>query len=451
VWDGQLRLLTIGLILTITMVGSEALAIGAVMPDVEDELGDRWLYGWVFSAFFLGSLVGITLAGRLADRTHPWRPFAAGLLLFCGGLIAGGLAPSMIVLVGARVAQGLGAGALPATAYVCIGRAYPAAVRPRMFALLSTAWIVPGVIGPSLAAWVGDRWSWRWVFLGLVPLVVVAGSLAVRAVRRSVPDSTPQPADRTVARDAILVAAGAALLLAGSTASRWYLLAAGLVLGSMVLLPPYRRLTPVGVFRGRAGLPAAIACRGLLTFAFFSVDAFVALALRDGRGTQPRVVGVTLTVTTLLWVIGAWIQERTIVRVGPRRLVRFGFGGLACLWAVAALAVGDALPVAVLVAAFGLAGLAMGPAYAALSVTTLGIAAPGAEGRATSALQLTDVLGTSLGTGAAGALVALGDRSSAELQTVLALVFLAGALVALLGGVVARGVPARLPSPVTAG
>jgi MFS family permease len=451
VWDGSLRLLTVGLILTITMVGSESLAIGAVMPDVENELGDRWLYGWVFSAFFLGSLVGITLAGRMADRMHPWRPFAVGLVLFCGGLIAGGLAPSMLVLVVARVAQGLGAGALPATAYVCIGRAYPASLRPRMFALLSTAWIVPGVIGPSLAAWVGDRWSWRWVFLGLVPLVVVVGALAVRAVRRSVPESPPQPADRTIARDAVLVAVGAALLLAGLTASRWYLVVAGLAAGLAVLLPPYRRLTPVGVFRGRPGLPAAIACRGLLTFAFFSVDAFVALALRDGRGTEPGVVGVTLTATTLLWVIGAWVQDRTILRIGPRRLVRLGFGGLAALWVLAALAVGDSFPVAVLVAAFGLAGLAMGPAYAALSVTTLGVAEAGAEGRATSALQLTDVLGTSLGTGAAGALVAFGDRTDGELQVVLGVVFALGAGVALFGWWVARRVPARLPSPVTAG
>jgi MFS family permease len=451
VWSGKLRLLTIGLILTITLVGSEALAISAVMPDVEDELGDRWLYGWVFSAFFLGSLVGITLAGRMADRTHPWKPFAIGLVLFCGGLIAGGLAPSMIVLVVARAAQGLGAGALPATAYVCIGRAYPPSLRPRMFALLSTAWIVPGVLGPSLAVRVGASWGWRWVFLGLVPLVLVVGTLAVRAVRESVPASPPQPADRTVARDAVLVAVAAAVVLAGLTAPAWYLLGGALALGLLVGLPPYWRLTPPGVLRGRPGLPAAIACRGLLTAAFFSVDAFVALALVEGRGTGDRVVGFALSATTLLWVAGAWLQDRTIHRLGPRRLVRTGLVGLAACWAVAALAMDDSTPVAVLVLAFALSGLAMGPAYASISVTTLGLAEPGAEGRATSALQLTDVLGTALGTGAAGALVAFGDRSDIELPVTLAVVFAVGAAVALLGTFVARGVPARLPQATAAG
>ena len=62
------------------------------------------------------------------------------LALFALGLLAGGLAPSMIVLVAARAIQGIGAGAIPAVAYVAVGRAYPTASQPRMFAVMSSAW-----------------------------------------------------------------------------------------------------------------------------------------------------------------------------------------------------------------------------------------------------------------------------------------------------------------------
>ena len=122
------------------------------MPIVDRDLGGNIdLYGWVFSGFFLGNLLGIVVAGLLIDRGGLVRPFVLGLRLFSIGLLVGGLAPSMPVLVVARFVQGLGAGAIPPVAYVSIGRALPEALRPRMFATLSTAWVLPGVIGPALA------------------------------------------------------------------------------------------------------------------------------------------------------------------------------------------------------------------------------------------------------------------------------------------------------------
>src|SRR5207249_5575907 len=122
----------------------EALAIATIMPLVVEDLGRISLYGWAFSAFLLADLVGIVIAGELADRFGPAVPFGAGLALFAVGLLIGGLAPSMPVLVAARAIQGFGAGAIPAVAYVVIGRTYPDALRPRLFAILSTAWVVPG-------------------------------------------------------------------------------------------------------------------------------------------------------------------------------------------------------------------------------------------------------------------------------------------------------------------
>ena len=77
-----LRGLTIGLIATITLVALESLAIGTVMPIVAEELGNLELYGWVYSAFFLGNLVGTVIAGTALDRQPLHRPFAVGLALF---------------------------------------------------------------------------------------------------------------------------------------------------------------------------------------------------------------------------------------------------------------------------------------------------------------------------------------------------------------------------------
>ena len=67
-WSPARRTLTGGLVLTITLVAFEALAISTVLPVVAKELGGLDLYGWVFSAFLLGNLVGIVAVGGLIDR-----------------------------------------------------------------------------------------------------------------------------------------------------------------------------------------------------------------------------------------------------------------------------------------------------------------------------------------------------------------------------------------------
>jgi MFS family permease len=122
-WSPGRRALTIGLILNVTIVASEALAVSTIIPIVARGLGGIDLYGWVFSGFFLGSLLGIVVAGMMIDRGSLARPFILGIGLFAIGLLIGGLAPSMAVLAAARVIQGFGAGAIPAVAYVSIARA----------------------------------------------------------------------------------------------------------------------------------------------------------------------------------------------------------------------------------------------------------------------------------------------------------------------------------------
>ena len=415
-WSPQRRALTVGLVLTITFIASEALAVVTIMPVVARDLHGVSLYGWVFTAFMLGSLVGIVAAGRQADKFGPARPFLGGVLLFGAGLTIAGLAPSMLVLVAGRALQGIGAGAVPAVAYVAIGRSLPEHLRARMMAVLSSAWVVPGLIGPAVAAAVASLVGWRWVFLGLLPLVAVTGSLAMPALFRlgprdrdgDDPASGGAGAEHRLA-DGVGAAAGAGLLLAGLTmvvGSR-VLIGAALLIGGLVIIGrSLRRLLPRGTFTAQPGLPAVILCRGLLTFAFFGADAYVTLTIATVRHHTPALASVAVTGATLAWTAGAWLQSRLNGRWAPRRLVRCGVLIVAIGLAAMALVLLPATPVAVGLAAWTVAGFGIGLAYAPITLLMLGEAPPGREGWAAASLSLADVLGAALGIGAGGAAIA---------------------------------------------
>src|SRR6202007_3128344 len=99
IWAPAHRPLTVGLVLAVTFVAFEALAVATILPVIGRHLGDLRLYGWVFSAFLLASLIGIVLAGTLADRVPLARPMVAGLALFALGLVIGGAAPRILGLL----------------------------------------------------------------------------------------------------------------------------------------------------------------------------------------------------------------------------------------------------------------------------------------------------------------------------------------------------------------
>jgi MFS family permease len=448
-WSPARRTLTSGLVLTVTLVAFEALAIATVMPDVARELGalNSGLYGWVFTAFFLGSLVGIAVVGGAVDRRGLVLPFLLGLGLFAAGLLIGGLAPTMPVLIAGRFLQGLGAGAIPPIAYVAIARSMPEALRPRMFALLSTAWVLPGVIGPAIAGLVGETIGWRAVFLGLLPLIAVAAAFTLPAVRAVIAPAAAADAEAAAAASlrrrvplALVVSLGAGLLTAAMTSGNPLILATLGPLGLLLGVPAFRRLTPAGTLRAARGMPAAVLVRGITTFAFFGVDAYVSLLLVEWRGLTLAEAGISLTAATLAWTAGSWIQAQGSGRWPPDRFVRAGLIVVTAGIGLFSLVLLPEVPVWLAVPTFSVVGLGMGLCYAALALIVLREAPAHEQGFASSALSLSDVLGTALGTGVTGAIVAAGARATGEPASGLA----AGFAVALAVGLVGLALTGRL-------
>ncbi|MBA2519523.1 MAG: MFS transporter [Chloroflexia bacterium] len=468
-WDPPRRLLTAGLLMLVAATAFEALAVATIMPAVAADLDGLALYGWAFSAFGLANMVGIVFAGGFADRSGPFVPFALGVVVLTIGLILGGVAASMGILILARILQGFAGGCVSSIAYVAIGRGYPAAAKPKMLALLSSAWVVPGLIGPAISGVITDQVGWRWVFLALVPLPPLAAAMVVPGLRQ-IPAGQVTMNALVRIRRAVQLALGAGLFLAGLgwrdrlTLNRPVglpfqldlaapLVAVMMVLGGVLIaIPALRALLPPGTLRAAAGLPAAVATMGLLNVGFFGVDAFVPLALVDVRGQTIIYASLALTGATITWTIGSWLQARFSPTASRRRLIQTGLIIVSVGCALFLPVLAPAVPVLLGPVSWTLAGLGMGLAFSTLSLVVLETAPAGQEGAAAASLQLANVLGGGLGTGIGGALVGSIGAGDGLLRTALTIQEVAMIVVLLVAVAAAARLPNRPPaSPPLAG
>jgi MFS family permease len=450
--DRRRRALAAALVFLVTLVAMEALAVITILPHVKDDLGGLAWYAWVISAFQLAQIAGIPVTGRLLDRTNPAVPLIIGIVAFGSGLAVGALAPSMPVLVIGRALQGFGAGAIPAVAYVCVGRGFEEEQRPRIFALMSSASVIPAVASPALASVVYRFFGWRWVFGGLIPLTIIAGGLAVPAVRalgRAEVDPMAEAVDPetnegrgTIGPSLILVIGATAVIGGFGLRQPAPAIAIGLI-GVVVTTLAFRRLTPEGSLRAVPGVPATVLVRGVLTFSFFATDTFVSLMLEKVRGTGNLYAAVAYAAASFTWTAGSWIQARSSRTHSAAFLNRIGLLVVGVGSGMMALVVMTSVPTWTAVIAWGVGGLGIGLAYPQQALVVLNTSAPGREGFSTAALQLSDVLGVAIGSGVGGVIITTSNRWHDGLNHGLAIVFLMSVGVAVIGVALAGRLPHR--------
>jgi EmrB/QacA subfamily drug resistance transporter len=108
--------------------------------------------------------------------------FQVSTVVFVAGSALCGIATDMLVLIGARVVQGVGAGGLMVTAMALIADVIPLRDRGRYQGALGAVFGVTTVVGPTLGGLFTDQLSWRWAFYINVPVAVVVLMLSARAL-----------------------------------------------------------------------------------------------------------------------------------------------------------------------------------------------------------------------------------------------------------------------------
>jgi EmrB/QacA subfamily drug resistance transporter len=433
------RITVIGSALLALFLGAmDALVVSAAMPTIVADLGGLPLYSWVYTAYFLARAVSLPIFGKLADLFKNRTLFLGAIALFGLSSAAAGCAPNMVVLIGARVVQGIGAGGIFALVYIVLADVSTPSTRGRTLSLASSIWGIASVLGPTLGGFLVTYFSWRWIFFVNIPLGVLSmwgiGAFLVelRTKKQSVSLDLLGVAALTTAILSFLFA----FLLGGRTfpwaSPRIVGLLGVWVVGTVVFIRVEQRardpILPIALFRNR-GFSTANAAVFLSSFAIFSMFAYAPLFIQGVQGKTPMQVGVAMLSLSLGWSLGSIALGQVVDRMGRRSVAA---GGALLLVAGCAMALAFRPDTATWYsfASFFVIGVGMG--FVALATLLVVQSAVPAQdlGVATASNQFARTLGGTVGVGIGGSFIA--DRF-AELAHTLQ----------------ASGVMARLPSRLT--
>ncbi|WP_254714900.1 MFS transporter [Actinomadura sp. NAK00032] len=376
--------------------------VAIALPHMETDLGlSRQAVTWTVSAYTLTFGGLMLLGGRTADLIGAKRVVLAGLLVFTAASLATGLAGSAEVLLGGRIAQGLGAALLSPAALSLVVSMFDGDERNRALGI----WSALGGGGAALGVLLGGALTagpgWPWVFYVNVPIGVVI----IAALARMLPhQQATAPRPRLDVLGALLVTASSGALIyafirAGD--GGWLTAATGVLvllaaLGylafvvrqrtarspMMDLALLVRRPVATGTFLILMATALMIAVFFLGTFYFQHAEGYG--ALRTGLLFLPVAVAT---------MIGANLTGRTIATLGARRLA---VAGLLTAALGMALPVLSLQPVSVVIGT-AVAGAGTGAMFVVASATALGQVAPHESGIASGIVSTFHEFGASIG------------------------------------------------------
>lgn len=412
-WSRGLRAEVVGVMALMTFIAFETYAVITALPLVVSSLGgDAW-YSFAFAATVATGLLGMVVGGGWADRSGVLKPLAAGGALFLAGLLLCTAAPTMSVFIVGRLLQGLGGGVDSVVLYVFIARAIPDRLRPRMFGLLVTAWLLPAVLGPIVTGVMVDRLHWRAVFGIVLVGSALALSLLLRAARRMATTQRDVPVVDSRVRWAGLASLGiVGLHLSGHQPIP--VLVTGTVVAGLLTLVAARRILPVGTFRLRPGPPRLVALKGLLGATVAATDVYLTHYLQRELGYTPTAAGAVVAIGALGWFGGSILQGRAHSGGSIDLRVPAGLVALGPVTALGLVMGVATVPIAVIGAI--LMGVGMGIAYPQITSRALDQSADHAHGETSSGLQTVEQLSTSTLIAATGALLALQPRTGYALS-----------------------------------
>ncbi len=134
---------------------------------------------WVLTSYLVSNAIIIPITGWLSNVFGRKRYLLFSLILFTGSSVVCGSAPTLKILVLARILQGIGGGGLQPISQAILLESFPQKEHGMAMAVFGMGVILAPILGPVVGGWITDNWTWRWVFYINLPAGILAVFLAM--------------------------------------------------------------------------------------------------------------------------------------------------------------------------------------------------------------------------------------------------------------------------------
>lgn len=405
VFSSQYLSITLSALTLLALAAFDGMAVAAALPRIGADLGVSRL-PWVLTSFALTSTLALLIAGPAIDALGVRLVFRFTIAVFFLGSLLCAIAPTLEVLIAARIVQGVGGGLVMAVTISNVGITYPPELRPRAFAANSTVWGVMALAGPAAAAFMLNVVSWRGIFFVSVPLVAIAAIVGWNRMGTDQFSRHEMTVDR---RGVTILGLFVSVMLIGLSELRWWsavLVGVGAVLMGVYWVHSGRAESPVLARRHFASFPFGLL--NLVPFAFFagpvSIDAFIPVYVQGALGKGTTVSAFAVAFLAIGWTLGSQIVSRLLDRVKNTTVMVAGFV-IALPSLSLAMTFGTATPVALIFSLSFVQGFGIGSITNA-TLSLLQRVAPSEEmGRVSAAHQFLRNFGVTVGTASTGAII----------------------------------------------
>jgi MFS family permease len=147
--------------------------LSTAAPRIAAQLDGVHLISWSVSIPSLGLIIGTLLAGKLSDIYGRRVVLSAFLAITLLGTILCAMSLTFTALIAARTVLCLGQGALGPLCFSVVGDLFVSSERSKWAGLLNISFGIPALVGPILSGWLVDNLSWRYIFLLIVPVIIL--------------------------------------------------------------------------------------------------------------------------------------------------------------------------------------------------------------------------------------------------------------------------------------
>jgi EmrB/QacA subfamily drug resistance transporter len=275
--------------------------------------------------------------GRFADIYGRARVFASGMAIFSVSTLAAGISESISVLIISRVVQGIGSAFIFSTGIAMLSAAYRPEVRGKMIGYSIATVYIGLTAGPFLGGWLTQQYSWRMIFLGVVPLSVAAFFLTLKTA--STEERCVQECDMDYT-GSVAYALGLFLTIYGFSrlpGSGYFLVLAGICVLAAFIMWEKKSTNPLFDLKlftsNRLFMFSNLAA--LINYAATFASGFIlSLYLQYIKGLTPKEAGLILVSSPVVMAFIAPIAGRLSDKINSRILSSAGMAitalGLAC-------------------------------------------------------------------------------------------------------------------------